>query len=149
MRLVRVVTNAALTTIHALLDLGEQIINLPPRWFDLYGRIKKARRSNNLFNNAVADLMLIGAGGGRHEDNLTEKLLEFRVIERPVIQRGGEAETVINQDLLAGDIAVEHAAELWDGHVRLIDKDEVVLGEVVEERPRTATWASRRWRWRE
>jgi hypothetical protein len=61
-----------------------------------------------------------------------EELVEA---QRPVVQRRGQPEPVVRQRLLAGDVAVVHAADLRHRHVRLVDEEEEVVGEVVEERP--------------
>ncbi len=57
-------------------------------------------------------------------------------LEGAVVHGGGEAEAVVDEVLLAGAVAVPHAVELGDGDVGLVDEEEVVAGEVVEERGR-------------
>jgi len=47
-----------------------------------------------------------------------------------------EAEPVVDEHLLAGLVAVEHAADLRHGLVALVDDDQGVRGQVVEERRR-------------
>ena len=42
------------------------------------------------------------------------ELLEF---ERAVVERGGQAEAVVDEVLFAGAVAVPHAVELGDGDV--------------------------------
>jgi len=44
---------------------------------------------------------------------------------------------VLDQHLLAGAVAGVLAVELWDRDVGLVDHDEVVVGEVVEQRERS------------
>ncbi len=55
--------------------------------------------------------------------------------QRAVVQRGGQAEAVVHQHLLARAVAVEHAAHLWQRDVRLVDDQQVVVRQVVEQRP--------------
>ncbi len=77
-----------------------------------------------------------GPGRGRDEDellHLPEKLVEA---QRPVVERRGKAEAVVDQRLLARAVALVHAAQLRDGLVRLVDEADEVVGEVVDERER-------------
>ena len=69
--------------------------------------------------------------------HLAEPLLELLEVERPVVERRGQAEAVLDQRLLARAVAVVHAAHLRDasgGSRRSIISD--VLGQVVEQRRR-------------
>ena len=59
--------------------------------------------------------------------------LKFFKIKWPVIQSGGEAETVIHQHHLACPVAVVHPADLGDGHMGLIYNDQAVLRKEVEK----------------
>ena len=61
-------------------------------------------------------------------------MLEFLEIQRTVVERGGHAETVVHQRLLARTVAVIHPVELRDGLVRFIDKEQVILREIVQQR---------------
>ena len=62
----------------------------------------------------------------------------FKLIEgqRAVIHCGGQPETEFHQVALAGHIALEHAANLWDRDVRLVNDGEKILWEVIQQRCR-------------
>jgi hypothetical protein len=56
--------------------------------------------------------------------------------QRAVVERRGQAEAVVHEHRLARAVAVEHAADLGDGHVALVDHDERIARQVVDERGR-------------
>ena len=56
--------------------------------------------------------------------------------QRPVVHRRRQPEPVLDQRLLAGAVALVLAVELRHRDVRLVEHDEVVVGEVVEQRVR-------------
>ena len=64
-----------------------------------------------------------------------EELVE---LERPVVDRRGQAEAVVDQRRLARLVPLEHAADLGDRLVGLVDEDDEVVGEVVDQRVRRA-----------
>ncbi len=78
----------------------------------------------------------VGAGRRRDVDGLIDAVLELFEGERTIIKRGRHAETVIDQRLFAGAVAVKHAADLRNGGVRLVDEEQVILRHVVEQRRR-------------
>ena len=59
-----------------------------------------------------------------------EKLVEH---QRPVVERARQPESVLDERQLARAVAVEHAADLRQRDVRLVDDDEEVFGEIVEQ----------------
>ena len=59
-----------------------------------------------------------------------EELVE---LERPVVERRGQPEAVVDERLLARAVALVHAADLRDRLVRLVDEDDEVVGEVVDQ----------------
>ena len=79
----------------------------------------------------IADL--VGAGGGREEDDLADPVGELVEGEGPVVEGGGQAEAVLDEGVLAGAVALVLAVDLGDGHVGLVDDGEEVLGEEVEQ----------------
>lgn len=70
-------------------------------------------------------------GGGAQVEQLALAVHELVEAQRAVVQRGGQAEAVVDEHLLAGAVALVHAAYLGDGGVRFIDDGEVVEGEIV------------------
>ena len=87
-----------------------------------------------------AALHLVGPGRGRDEHHLVQPLLELREVERPIVHRGGQAEAEVHQRLLPGHVPEVHPSDLRHRHVRLVDEEEEVVGEVVQQRPRRAAW---------
>jgi hypothetical protein len=63
-------------------------------------------------------------------------LLELLELQRPVVQRAGQAKAVFHQRGLARAVAVVHAAELADQHVALVQEHQRVAGQVVHQRGR-------------
>src|SRR4051795_7345521 len=69
----------------------------------------------------------------RNEDELTgvgEELVEGL---RAIAHRARQAEAVLDERLLARAVAFEHAADLRNRLVRLVDEDDEVVGEEVEQ----------------
>ena len=61
--------------------------------------------------------VLKGAGGGAQVQQLALAVHELIEAQRAVVQRGGQAEAVVDEDLFAGAVALVHAAYLGDGGV--------------------------------
>src|SRR3546814_3723839 len=76
-------------------------------------------------------------------DRLRAHLLPFLELQRPVVDAGRQAEAVLGERRLARVVAAEHAVELADGDVALVDEEEGVVRQVLEEgRRRIARLAS-------
>ena len=69
-------------------------------------------------------------------NDLVGHLHELVEIERPVVERAGQAETVIDQDALARTVAFVHSADLRDGGVRFIDDEQKIFREKIDQRVR-------------
>ena len=72
-------------------------------------------------------------GRGRHQDDLRRDAHELVEGLRPVVERGRQAEAVVDERLLARAVALVHAADLRHGLVRLVDEADEVVREVVDE----------------
>ena len=81
-------------------------------------------------------LDLVGRRRGRQEDALVDPLVELVEAQRPVVGGRRQPEAVVDQRLLARAVALVLPVELGDGDVRLVDDEQVVVGEVVEQRVR-------------
>ena len=81
-------------------------------------------------------LLLVIGRRRAHKNCLAHALLELVKLQWPVIQRRGQAETVIDQVLLARAVATVHATHLTNSHVRFINKDQRVIRQVVDQRRR-------------
>ena len=76
---------------------------------------------------------------GRYKDRLRQQLLELVEAQGSVVQCRRQAETVIDEVLLARAIAFVHAAHLWDGDVRFVDEHQCARRQVVDQRGRRLT----------
>ena len=93
-------------------------------------------------------LDLVGARGGRQEDDLADPLDELVEGEGPVVEGRGQPEAVLDQRLLARPVALVLPVDLGHRHVALVDHGQEVLGEEVEQGVRAAPPALRPSRWR-
>ncbi len=118
------------------MNFRKQIINLPFHWAYADVRIKQSGRTNQLFRNPRRYLPLKVSGRGTGENNLVHMAVEFLKIERPVIIGAGKAEAVINQALLPRVVPAEHAVNLRQGNVGFINKQQKILGKVIQQRIR-------------
>ena len=81
-------------------------------------------------------LGLVDRRRGGDEDGLAHDLLELVEAQRAVVQRRGQAETVVDQVLLARAVALVHAADLRNGDVAFVDEHQRVRRQVVDQRRR-------------
>ena len=65
-----------------------------------------------------------------------DALLKLREIERPIIQRRRQAESVVNQALFSRLVARVHRPHLRNRHVRLINNHQKVLWKIIHQRIR-------------
>jgi hypothetical protein len=72
----------------------------------------------------------------RHEDRLRQQALEFVEAERPVVERGRQAKSEVDEIFLACAIALIHSADLRNRHVALVDEHQRARGQVIDERGR-------------
>src|SRR5439155_12376732 len=128
----------ALAALDAGADLREQVIDLTVRRTDLDLGIDESRRPDDLLDRPRRVLAFVRTRRRRDEDRLVETRLELVEGERTVVERAGQAEAVLDEDLLARAVAAVHAANLRERDVRLVDEHEEVRREVVQERPRAA-----------
>ena len=63
-------------------------------------------------------------------------ILKLCKCQGPVIERGGETEAEIDQHLFARAVSCEHAANLGQRDMRFIHHQQVIIGQVVHQRPR-------------
>ena len=61
-------------------------------------------------------------------------LLPLVELQRPVVERAGQAEAVLDERRLAAVVAGEHGPHLRHRDVRLVDEQQEVLGEEVVQR---------------
>ncbi len=92
---------------HALFPLGtvanllQQVIHLPAHRPHLDGRIHESGRTNHLLDHDAAGLReLVWTGRGGDMDDLVHTLFPLREVQRPVIERRWQAESVGNEHFL-------------------------------------------------
>ncbi len=146
MRLVRVVTRTRSPAAVALADLADQVVHLALGRADLHLRIDQPRRADDLLHHLRRVLQLVGAGRGGGVDHLVQRGFPFLELQRAVVQRAGQPEAVVDEHLFARPVAVVHAVDLRDRHVRLVHDQQPIGGEVVEQRPRPRTGLAQRQR---
>jgi len=117
-------------------DALEEVVDLALRRPHLDGRVHDAGGPDELLDDvALRLLQLVRPGRRAHVDDLVEVVLELLEGKRPVVQRRGQPEAVLDEDLLARAVVLVHADRLRDGHVALVDDEQPVGREVVEQRP--------------
>ena len=125
----------ALPLRRTLLRFGDEVLHLPGRRAHFNLRIDKPRRTDHLLDDfAVGDgeLILPGRGGDEEAPGSTSPLNSSNRIGR-LSSRGREPETVIHQHLLAMAVAGVHGVDLRNRHVRFINDEQVIFGEVINQ----------------
>ena len=131
-----------LVALGAHADLLQKVVDLALRRLDHDLGIDEAGRSDDLLDHTVGDSELVLAGRRGEVDGLADAGLELIPLQRPVVERARQPEPVLDERALAGGVALVHGADLRHGHMRLVDHDQVVIGEVVEQAGRLARRAS-------
>ena len=85
-----------------------------------------------MFDDAVSSFGLIGTGRGGQVDSLADALGELVELERTVVHRARQSETMFHQCPLAAHVPLIHPANLWDGHVGLINDKHKIFRKIVE-----------------
>ena len=100
----------------------------------LDGRVEQARRADQLLHHHALALLQLEVGrGGAHIDGLADHTLELVVLERAVVEGGGQSEAVLHEGHLAGAVASVHGAHLGHRHVAFVDHEQEVVREVIEQ----------------
>src|SRR5579884_796305 len=123
----------ALALLHTLTYLADEVVNLASGRLDDNRRVYQAGGPDDLLDDLLAVLALVGAGRGRDKEGLADALLELVPLERAVVSGRGQAKAVLDERVLAGLVAVVHAAQLRDRLVALVNDDQEVLREVIEQ----------------
>ena len=118
---------------HDLVEARAQVVDLVLGRHDRDLRVDEAGRADHLLGDLVGDLELVGPRGRRDEDHLGDEVDELLEVEGPVVERAGQAEAVLDQDLLARPVPGVLAAQLGHRDVALVDDHEEVAREVVEQ----------------
>ena len=114
-------------------DLRQQVVHLGRGRTHLDLGIQQAGGTYHLLHHLAGVLGLVGTRRGRDEDGLGRDPLPLLELHRTVVQGRRQAETVLDQGLLARAVAAVHAAHLGHTDVGLVDEQQRVGGQVVEE----------------
>ena len=101
--------------------LSDEVVNLAFNRTHNHLGIEKAGRTNHLLRAQYLMLLLILRGRRRYAEYLIEMVLKFRKGKRTVIERRRKTETVVDERRFSGAVAVIHAANLRNRHMRLIN----------------------------
>ena len=108
-----VVTSTRSPDGRALADLLQQVRHLRSGRARLRSPGRAGRWAGSPARRLPAGLLqLVRAGRGRNEDHLLDLAFPFLEPQRPVVQRAGQAEAVLDQRHLAVVVAGVHAADL-------------------------------------
>ena len=83
-------------------------------------RIHQAGRPHHLLNHPAGMRNFVSGRCGRNKNCLPHLALKLFKLERPVVQRAGQAKTVSHQGGLARPVAVVHGVELADHDVAFV-----------------------------
>ena len=117
---------------NALANLILKIVNLPTNRTHIDLGVEQAGRTNNLFNIVLTHAQLIVARRGRDVDELRNPCLKLIEAKRTVVERRGQAKTMLHQGHLTRTVTFVHAANLRHRHMALIDDAEHILGKVID-----------------
>ena len=127
-----------LVALGPLADLVHEVVDLALRGLHHDLRVDQPGRPDDLLDRARAAAELVRTRRRREVDGLADPVDELLPAQRSVVHRRRQPEPVLDQRPLARHVALVHAADLRHRHVRLVDHEEEVLGEVVEQAVRRA-----------
>ena len=131
--MVSVVTSVRSLAVDAGPDLVHQIVDLVARLAHVHVGVDDPGRTHDLLDDPARVAALVLARRGRHEHELGRDREELLERLGTVVERAGQAEPVVDERLLAGAVALVHAADLRHGLVRLVDEADEIVREVVEQ----------------
>jgi len=91
----------ALIALGALLHLGHEVVDLTVAGAHLDGGVHQAGRPDDLLDDFPARPDLVVTRGGRDEHGPLHALAELVELERPVVERARQSESVLNERELA------------------------------------------------
>jgi len=123
----------ALVLLDARRDLVHEVVDLALGGPHLDLGVDQPGRPDELLGDVDAVGKLELARRRTHEDDLRHLGEELVDAERPIVERARQAEPVVDEGGLARTVALVHAGDLGQRHVRLVDEAQPVVGEVVEQ----------------
>ena len=113
----------------------EQVVDLSANGPHLHLRVGQSCRTNHLFDHDASGLrQFVRTGRRGNIDQLIGPLLEFLEREWPIVHGRWQPESVFDKVVLAGAIAVIHAAQLGHRLMALVDEHQRILRQVIEQR---------------
>ena len=123
----------AFLALHAQTDLRQQVVHLRPDRADVHFRVHQSSRPDHLLDDLAGLLQFESRRRRRDVDGLRLQVLEFVEPQRPVVEGRRQAESILDQGLLARTVATVHAHDLRNGHVTLVDDQHRVARQVIEQ----------------
>ena len=125
-------------------DFMEYVIDLSDDRTHFNFGIDEAGGTDDQFSVSVPRLFhFIFRRGCRNVEQILGDFLEFRKLQRSVVQSRGKSESVLDQGFLPGPVTEEHATQLRQGDMTFIDEDQRIRRHVIDQRCRRASgWTS-------
>ena len=96
------------------MHLVQQVFDLALRWPHFDNRIQQPGRANDLLHHLLGLFELIFARRRADVDGLLHDFGELIELQRAVVQRAGQPETVLDQHFFARAVPGVHAPNLWE-----------------------------------
>ena len=130
----------ALTDAFATPDFRQQVIDLSGDAADLYGRVDQPCGSDDLLHHlAAAQRKFHFTWRSGREYHLADDAEELVSVQGPVVEGGGQAESIFDEGEFSGPVSLVHAADLRECDVRFVDEGEKFCWKVIEQAGRTLT----------
>ena len=115
-------------------DLPKQIIHLAVGGPHLHDRIEHPGGPDHLLSHLIAAyLQLPVPRRGTHKHGLAGLRPKLFPLQRAIVRCTGQAEAMVNQNFLAGLVAVVHRLQLGAGHMAFIHDQEPIVGEIINQ----------------
>ena len=125
---------------HFLVDLRDQIIDLSFHRPHIHFRIQQAGRPDDLLRAEQFMGRLIIRGRCRHKQHLIDVLLKLAEVQRPVVQRRRQPESVVHQCILPRSVSRVHSPDLRNRHMGLVYNNKEVILKVIHQGKRRLTF---------
>ena len=120
------------------LNLLHQVVNLVMTRPDFDDRVQQSRRADDLLHDDTLRLgQLILGRCGADIDDLPRHLLELVKLQRAVVKRRRQAETILHQVLFPRPVPAIHGPDLRHAHMALVNHRQVILRKKVQQTVRS------------
>ena len=124
----------ALVAPHALAYLRDKVVNLSVNGTHLNLWVEKPGGTDDLLNLLLRHRLLVVSRRCGDVDELGDARLKLVKAQRPVVERRGQAEAMLDERDLTRAVSLVHATNLRHRNVTLVDDAEHVFGEVIDKR---------------